>query len=259
MKVDNRIVKTVIACAALAFLLMPPASADTWDKKTDVTFSGSVEFPNGTVLAPGHYVMKLLNSASNRHIVQIYNQKQDHMYAMVMTIPAIRLEPAEKTIITFYEAPQNEPLPIHTWFYPGDTVGQEFTYPKGRVRYAQTASVSTQQVVAQVNNQTVTEESTRTTLAQPAEVKVVETPRPIRTEPEIAQAPAAEEPVLLAQAAPQPEPQALRETTRVDTDDQAPPADKLPATASDAPYWAAASMVLLAGAFLTRLARRVRA
>src|SRR6185295_14980793 len=98
MKTSNRIVKTVIACAALAFLLMPPASADTWDKKTDVTFSGSVEFPNGTVLAPGHYVMKLLNSASNRHIVQVYNQKQDHMYAMVMTIPAIRLEPADKTI-----------------------------------------------------------------------------------------------------------------------------------------------------------------
>lgn len=256
MKVDNRIVKTVIACAALAFLLMPPASADVWDKKTDVTFSGSVEFPNGTVLAPGHYVMKLLNSASNRHIVQVYNQKQDHMYAMVMTIPAIRLEPAEKTIITFYEAPANEPLPIHTWFYPGDTVGQEFTYKKGRVRFAQTASIATeQQVVAQVStqtNQSVTEtESARVTLAQPPEIPAVETPRPVVTAPEVAQAPA-EEPVLIAQATPQ-----QIETRR--TEETVPPADALPATASDVPYWAAASIVLLAGAFLTRIARRLHA
>jgi len=253
MKASNRVVKTLIACAALAFLLMPPASADTWNKKTEVTFRESVELPNGTVLAPGQYVLKLLNAYEDRHIVQVYNQNQDHMYAMVRTIPARRLRPADKTIITFYEAPPNEPVLIHLWFYPGDTLGEEFTYPKGRVRYAQAASVATPPVVvAQVSTVTETEIA-RTTLAQPAEVQVVETPRPIIiTNPEVAQAPA-EEPVLLAQVTP-------RETQRIEeAAEAAPPADALPATASNSPYWAAASIVLLAGAFLMGFARRLHA
>jgi hypothetical protein len=236
--------------------MIPSASADTWDKKTNVTFSEPVEFPGGTVLAPGSYVLKLLNSSSNRHIVQVYNKDQNHMLAMVMTNAAQRLEPADKTIITFYEAPKNEPVLIHTWFYPGDTVGQDFAYPKGRVRYSQSVSATTTAVVAQaapIKTETVEREETHIALAEPpaprAEIKTVQ---------EVAQAPA-EEPVLLAQAAPAS--QAIPET-RVDTvTTEAPapaPSDQLPQTASDAPMWAAGSILLLLSAFLLRTARLVR-
>ena len=253
MKASNRIVKTAIACTALAFLLLPPASADVWDKKTNVTFREPVEFPGGTVLAPGSYVLKLLNSANDRHIVQVYNENQNHMLAMVMAIPAQRLEPADHTIITFYETPQDRPAFIHTWFYPGDTVGQEFPYPKNRVRY-QAASVGLPPLAAAPAPLAPPAEAPRT------EAQPVEAPPPVRSNPEVAQAPA-EEPVLLAQAAPQQQgaPQTPRETPRADAAaaEATPPADKLPATASNAPYWAAASIVLLAGAFLSRIARRL--
>ena len=222
-----------------------------------------MEFPGGTVLAPGSYVLKLANSSSNRHIVMVYNQDQNHMLAMVMANAAQRLEPSDKTIITFYEAPKNEPVLIHTWFYPGDTVGQEFAYPKGRVRYAQTASAATTPLVAETSSsRTIVEtESTRKTLAEPEEkhislVEPVQAPRvEIKTAPEVAQAPA-EEPVLLAQAAPPPDVSQTR-TESTATETVPPISDQLPKTASDAPAWAAGSILLLAGAFLLKKARRV--
>jgi len=255
MKLSKPTLQTAIGVAALAFLMIPSASADTWDKKTNVTFSEPVEFPGGTVLAPGSYVLKLLNSSSNRHIVQVYNKDQNHMLAMVMTNAAQRLEPADRTIITFYEAPKNEPVLIHTWFYPGDTVGQDFAYPKGRVRYSQSVSATTTAVVAEASaTKTIEREETHVALAERAPAPPVE----VKTVPEVAQAPA-EEPVLLAQATPAPP--AIPETPRADTvtrEATAPPiSDELPKTASDAPLWAFGSIVLMAGAFLLKKARRV--
>ena len=251
-----RTIRNLMGCAALACLMIPAASADTWDKKTNVSFSESVEFPGGTVLAPGSYVLKLLNSSSNRHIVQVYNTNQDHMYAMVMTIPAIRLEPTSRTVITFYETPQNEPRMIHKWFYPGDLTGQEFAYPKGRVRYAQTASLATTQVVAERTSRT-TEETTVAQVEAPPAPIVLQAPEPIKRESEeIAQAPA-EEPVLLAQAEPRPQAVQIPETTVRQEVREITPAETLPSTASNAPYLAFGSMVLLAGAFLVRTARRL--
>ena len=60
---------TIAAMALLgASLMLKPAVADDWNKKTIFTFSGPVEIP-GQVLTPGSYVFKLLNSDSDRHIV----------------------------------------------------------------------------------------------------------------------------------------------------------------------------------------------
>lgn len=250
MKLSNRIVQKVIGFAALAFLLVPAASADVWDKKTNVTFREPVEFPGGTVLAPGNYVLKLLNSATDRHIVQVYNQDQDRMLAMVMAIPAQRIEPADRTIITFYETPQDRPAFIHTWFYPGDTVGQEFPYPKNRVRYAAASSASPLVAAAPASPPSADSVSSRTPLAEP-----LASPVQASSDPQPSQVPA-EEPVLLAQATPQ---QGIPQTPRAPAaSDATAPADQLPATASNAPYWAASSLVLLAGAFLIRMARRER-
>lgn len=107
------------------------ANADMWNKKTYVTTSKSIEVP-GAVLPPGKYVFKLLDSASNRHIVQIMNAEENHVYTTNLAISKQRMEPADKTILTFYEMPGGGPEPIHAWFYPGDTIGQEFAYPSKR-------------------------------------------------------------------------------------------------------------------------------
>ena len=91
------------ALTGILVCLAPPASkADEYDKKTVVTISQPTEVP-GIVLEPGTYVIKLLNSSSNRHIAEIMNEKMDHLYALTFTVAAERLQPVGKTVLTFYE------------------------------------------------------------------------------------------------------------------------------------------------------------
>jgi hypothetical protein len=118
-------------CVFGGLLMTGAANADTWNKKTIVTISQSIEVP-GAVLTPGKYVFKLLNSDSNRHIVQIMNERENHVYTTNLAFAKERMEPADKTVLTFYEMPGGGPEPIRSWFYPGDTIGQEFAYPKNR-------------------------------------------------------------------------------------------------------------------------------
>jgi hypothetical protein len=129
-----------LAVAGLGLLgtsLVPKAHADAWDKKTVVTINEPVIAGN-KVLNPGTYVWKLLNSPSDRHIVQIFDQDQKHVEATILAIPKERLESKGDTQFTFWETPAGVPKAVRAWFYPGDTVGQEFAYPKKLV--AQLAS-----------------------------------------------------------------------------------------------------------------------
>jgi hypothetical protein len=103
--------------------------ADDYDKKTIVTISERTEVP-GIILEPGTYVIKLLNSSSNRHIAEIMNEKMDHLYALTFTVAAEKIQRTGKTVLTFYEGSNNRPPALRKWFWPGDTIGQEFIYPK---------------------------------------------------------------------------------------------------------------------------------
>jgi hypothetical protein len=126
-----RIIKTFQLCicaAVLCTFLGASANADAWDKKTVVTFSDSVEIP-GQVLPAGTYVFKLANSISDRHIVQIWTGDETQLLATLMTVPDYRLDPPDKTIFEFDERPGDSPMAIHSWFYPGDNMGQQFLYP----------------------------------------------------------------------------------------------------------------------------------
>ena len=121
-----------LAAFALAASLSV-AHADTWDKKTTVSFSQPVEVP-GAILQPGKYVMKLVDSQSDRHVVQFMNERQNHVYATTIAVPAYRTQVTGGTVITFYEAAAGQPEPIRNWYYPGDNFGQEFVYPKEHLR-----------------------------------------------------------------------------------------------------------------------------
>jgi hypothetical protein len=118
-----------VCAAVLCASLGTGANADTWDKKTIVTFSDSVEIP-GQVLPAGTYVFKLANSISDRHMVQIWTGDETQLLATLMTVPDYRPDPPDKTIFEFDERPGDSPIAIHTWFYPGDNMGQEFVYPR---------------------------------------------------------------------------------------------------------------------------------
>src|ERR1700730_6934311 len=117
------------AVTALVTLIPTSSIADDYDKKTIVTIDQPTEVP-GIVLTPGTYVIKLLNSSSNRHIAEILNEKMDHLYALTFVAAAERVKPKDKSVVTFYEGSNGRPQALRKWFWPGDTTGQEFLYPK---------------------------------------------------------------------------------------------------------------------------------
>jgi hypothetical protein len=121
----------LVAWLAVLTLGSPQLRADDWDKKTEVTFAEPVEVP-GAVLEPGHYVLKLLGSPSNRNIVEIQNE--DHVAMVMFTIPVDRPDPPDRTVLTFYEMPAGQPRALHQWFYPGDRMGREFVYSTKRAK-----------------------------------------------------------------------------------------------------------------------------
>lgn len=108
------------------------AKADEWNKKTFITTSQAIEVP-GAVLPPGKYVFKLLDSPSDRHIVQVLNARESKIFSTSLTIPRQRMDATDQTVLTFYEVKSGQPEPVRTWFYPGDLIGQEFVYPKARM------------------------------------------------------------------------------------------------------------------------------
>ena len=125
----------LILCASLvALTLSPSAIAQRADKKTIVTFSQQIEIPGvgQQYLPAGKYVFKLVDSLSNRDIVQIFNEAEDHVFATILTIANYRLKATSKTVMTFRERAAGQPEAIRAWFYPGANWGQEFVYPKTR-------------------------------------------------------------------------------------------------------------------------------
>lgn len=132
-----KVVTAVCGLVSMGTLLTTTAKADEWNQKTVVTFSGPVEIPGvhvagWGVLPAGTYVFKLLDSQSDRHIVQIFNKDETTIYATILAIPNYRLTPTSKTVITFSERPAGQPEALRAWFYPGMNYGQEFVYPKAK-------------------------------------------------------------------------------------------------------------------------------
>jgi len=124
--------KTLAVCSlALSFAFAVFAS--DWNKRTIVTLKEPLIVAGVPVvtLEPGTYVMRLLDSPSNRHIVQIFNEREDKLFTTVLAIPNYQLEPKDKTAFAFWETPRGNPTALRAWFYPGDNFGQEFVYPKG--------------------------------------------------------------------------------------------------------------------------------
>ncbi|MBV8526621.1 MAG: hypothetical protein JOY71_31665 [Acetobacteraceae bacterium] len=217
----KKIISSSIAVALLllATLLAASIRADEWNKKTTVTFSEPVQIP-GAVLPAGTYVFKLMDSQSDRNIVQIFNTDETHLFATILAIPDYRSNPSDKTILSFDERPVGQPEALESWFYPGDNYGQEFVYPKQKATE-----------LAHVNKRPVP--------SIPDEVKEAAALK-TATVTRVAATPTASN--SAAPAAP------ATETSTV----TAAAIEKLPQTASSLPWIALVSMLSLAGAFLLR-------
>ena len=207
---------------------VPKAHADQWNKMTIVTVNQPI-IAGSKVLNPGTYVWKLMDSASDRHIVQIFDKDQKHLEETILAVPNYRLQPSGKTQFAFWETPAGVPKAVRAWFYPGDNFGQEFPYPK--------------KLVAE--------------LASARPVPIPENYREPEPEPAPAPAPAAQPaPQPEPQPAPAPEPQAQQEQPAPATVTPAPQPKALPHTASFNPLIGLIGFAALSGAGLLSLAVR---
>src|ERR1700693_2737438 len=120
------------ALVAIAFAVN--VQADPLNKKTVITFSEPFEVPgaDAQILPAGTYVFKVLESFGDRNIVQIFNADETHIFTTILAINNYRLNPTDKTVLTFKERGEGQPQAIKAWFYPDNAFGQEFVYSKKR-------------------------------------------------------------------------------------------------------------------------------
>lgn len=133
-------VKSLItsACAAATLLTISatPASAQggPMDSRTEFTFNQPVELP-GVTLPPGTYIFRFVDATTGRKVMQVQaKDASDKTYGMFLTISAERPKPSDNAELRFLETPAGAPAAVKTWWYPGNTIGREFIYPKSQAR-----------------------------------------------------------------------------------------------------------------------------
>jgi len=237
---QSKVAKTVcliaFVVAMMGAVLAPGARADEWNKKTVFTFSGPVEIPGVhlkgfAVLPAGTYVFKILDSQSDRHIVQIFSADEKTVYATILAIPNYRLKVTGKTVMTFRERPAGEPEALRAWFYPGSNSGEEFVYGKAR---------ATELAKAEGAPVLYTEAAIPVEAAEPSQSANAAVVVQMQQAPVMAIQPSGE-PVEMAQVVTPPPPAELQVTQ-----------ETLPATASTLPLIALFGLMALFGAFAVR-------
>ena len=243
MNILKTVTTTVFGLALMGAVFSPGAKADDWNRKTIMTFSGPVEIPGvhlkgWAVLPAGTYVFKILDSQSDRHIVQIFSQDETTVYATILAIPNYRLKATDKTVITFRERPAGEPEALRAWFYPGRNWGEEFVYPKARaMELAKTTNTPVLFMPAEIPVEVV-----QPMLTADAPVVVQ-----LKQAPIMALQPTGEEVALAAVVTPPPAVELLAD---------AAPVAALPATSSMLPLIALFGLLALGGALGLRLVQK---
>jgi hypothetical protein len=245
----HRLIISCLAIASFAAMLQ----ADAWNKKTNLTVNESIVVP-GATLPPGKYVVKLVDSQANRHIVQFTNETEDQVISTVLAIPNSRMEPTGESEFSFYEAAEGTPPALRAWFYPGDTFGQQFAYPREKAMELSRASgeevpslagddLASSEVTTISPTERETEiEPTASTAQRTAPPAERPAPSAQPAVPESEPAPRAD-PSILAQAQqPEPRPRPTPEPAADEADSE------LPATGGPAPLVGLIGLLSLGGA-----------
>ena len=263
--------KAALACVTASLLMWSanagaqgPANQDTF-----FTFSQAVELP-GKTLPAGTYFFQLMDSPGNRHIVKVMSQDKKDLHATLMAIPYYSNEkPSDDPQVRFMETPAGSSAAagsnaIRIWFYPGNSVGHEFIYPRSQaLRLAQrsqepvlTTKSDTEisESVAEADLTRVdragTDVATRTAEASPENPAPAPEPAPQREQIGALATPPAK-PAPEAAPAPEPAPAPAPAPERNDE----PARDELPATASLLPLLALIGAGSLIGSRMLRRAR----
>jgi len=156
----NIIVRAVWIAISL-MVIVAPASAQPLDKRVIFNFSAPVTLP-GVTLPTGSYLFRV--ATPGRQVIQVLSADGTKIYGTFFAIPAYSSSIPEKPEVRFMETTTKMPHAIRTWWYPADSTGFEFIYPKDQARLLAKGvgeSVLTTKADTTTAAQTQTDELTR--------------------------------------------------------------------------------------------------
>ena len=109
------------------------AQAQPEDKRTYFTFSAPIALP-GQTLPAGRYEFRIVDTTTSRKVIQVLSDDGKKPYVMANTIPDQRRDPVKDATVAFYETPAGTPAAVKTWWYPGESIGYQFIYPRAQAR-----------------------------------------------------------------------------------------------------------------------------
>jgi hypothetical protein len=124
---------SIFSSVLMLGVMLPVAKADEGNQQTELTFSQPVQIP-GQILPAGTYQFVIIDDTASLNTVQIFSADRQKLYATLVTVPAIRPEPADGTVLSFAERGSGQPEALQSWFYPGMLDGHEFIYGKQEER-----------------------------------------------------------------------------------------------------------------------------
>jgi len=123
----------ICGAAVLVALGGSSARADDMEKRTVLQVNAPMQVTD-RVLQPGTYVFEILGGHSDRdtdrYTVQIFNGDESRVIDTIVTVPTYRVEATGRSQFTFWETPPGTAQALRDWYYPGDSFGREFPYPK---------------------------------------------------------------------------------------------------------------------------------
>lgn len=234
-----RQMKSLLGIMCSAALLVTaaavPASAQTYERVTKLTFDAPVELPT-MVLPAGTYQFRLSDPDSDRHVIEVLDENGATLVTRLHAMPTSRSETSEVTVVTFRETAANAAPPIRFWFYPNDREGQEFAYPRER---ALAIAQATGESVLAVDGDEITRVEADATV-EPAPVT-----EPAPVEPMA--------PVVTTEPAQPVEPMATE--PMIETETTVATTGRLPETAGGLPLVALLGILALGGGLMVRARR----
>lgn len=125
----------MLATAALLVVAFQPrAKASDLDNKMTLTLDAPMEVPGSDVarvVPAGTYVFRVMNFV-DQDVVTIFNADETQVVATVLAVPDFRYHASASPVVKFGENAPGSPAAIRGIFYPGNSYGWAFVYPKAQ-------------------------------------------------------------------------------------------------------------------------------
>jgi len=160
---SSKALRAILGLSLGVTLWASTAQAQPADKRTFFTFSAPIALP-GTTLPAGRYIFRIVDTTSSRKVIQVLSDDGKKPFVMANTIPDQRRDAPKDATVAFYETPRGTPAALKTWWYPGETTGYQFIYPRAQAK--EIAHNTGKAVLTTKTDTTKTEETTTAALTR---------------------------------------------------------------------------------------------